>query len=116
MKDRAEEKDLAGIQDKSAGFGGMGEDKKEEAKKDGAKGAGQGKEDAKKKEKEAPDGMRMVGGGSGKKKQEESADAYTVEATARLDQVKQSDSPALLQQRLQPKDQRPSPSSIAKPW
>ena len=116
MRDRAEEKDLAGIQDKSAGFGGMGEEKKEQAKKEGAQEAGKGKEDAKKGEKEAPNGMRMVGGGSGKKKQEESADAYTLEAAARLDQVKQSDSPALLQQRLQPKDQRPSPSSTAKPW
>jgi hypothetical protein len=57
-----------------------------------------------------------VGGGSGKKKQDESTDAYTMEATARLDQVRQSDSPALLQQRLQPKDQRPSASSTAKPW
>ena len=116
MRDRAKEDDLAPIQDKSAGFGNMGEEKKEEGKKEAKKGPGKGQDDSKKSEKEAASGMRTVGGGTGKKKQEDSGDAYTVEATARLDQVRQSDSPALLQQRLQPKDQRPSPSSTAKPW
>jgi hypothetical protein len=116
MRDRAKEDDLAPIQDKSAGFGGMGEEKKEEGKKEAKKGSGKGQDESKKSEKEAASGMRAVGGGTGKKKQEDSGDAYTVEATARLDQVRQSDSPALLQQRLQPKDQRPSPSSTAKPW
>ena len=115
MKDRAKEEDLAPIQDQKAGFGGLGEEKKDQGKKEG-KGVAQGGEDSKKDGKEAPSGMRSVGGGSGKKKQDESTDAYTMEATARLDQVRQSDSPALLQQRLQPKDQRPSPSSTAKPW
>ena len=76
----------------------------------------QGGKSGDKKEKEAPAGTRVVGGGSGKKKQEESGDAYTTEANARLEQVRQSDSPALLQQRLQPKDQRPAASSNAKPW
>jgi len=116
MRDRAKEDDLAPIQDNSAGFGSMGEEKKEEGKKEAKKGSGKGQNESKKSEKEPASGMRTVGGGTGKKKQEDSADAYTVEATARLDQVRQSDSPALLQQRLQPKDQRPSPSSTAKPW
>jgi hypothetical protein len=40
----------------------------------------------------------------------------TLEAMSRLEQVKQSDSPAILQQRLQPQDQRPQPSSLGKPW
>jgi len=112
MRDRAKEDELAPIQDKDAGFGSMGEEKKKEAKKS----MGKGQDESKKSEKDAASGMRAVGGGTGKKKQEDSGDAYTVEATARLDQVRQSDSPALLQQRLQPKNQRPSPSSTAKPW
>jgi len=116
MRDRAKEEELAPIQDKNAGFGSMGEEKREEGKKEAKKGTGKGQDESKKSEKEAASGMRTVGGGTGKKKQEDSGDAYTVEATARLDQVRQSDSPALLQQRLQPKDQRPSPSSTAKPW
>jgi len=116
MRDRAKEDELAPIQDKNAGFGSMGEEKKEEGKKEAKKGTDKERDDSKKSEKEAASGMRTVGGGTGKKKQEDSGDAYTVEATARLDQVRQSDSPALLQQRLQPKDQRPSPSSTAKPW
>jgi len=111
MRDRAKEDEIAPIQDKDAGFGSMGEEKKK-----ANKGAGKGQNESKKSEKESSPGMRTVGGGTGKKKQEDSGDAYTVEATARLDQVRQSDSPALLQQRLQPKDQRPSPSSTAKPW
>jgi len=113
MRDRAKEDEITPIQDKNAGFGSMGEEKKEEAKKEGKKGTGKGQEEAKK---DSASGMRTVGGGTGKKKQEDSGDAYTVEATARLDQVRQSDSPALLQQRLQPKNQRPSTSSTAKPW
>lgn len=116
MKERSREEDLAAVQDESAGFGGLGEEKKPDGKKEEGKGMAQGGKSGDKKEKEAPAGMRVVGGGSGKKKQEESGDAYTVEANARLEQVRQSDSPALLQQRLQPKDQRPSPSSNAKPW
>jgi hypothetical protein len=116
MKDRAKEEDLAPIQDQKAGFGDLGDEKKDKGKKEEGKGVAQGGEDSKKEGKEAPAGMRSVGGGSGKKKQDESTDAYTMEATARLDQVRQSDSPALLQQRLQPKDQRPSTSSTAKPW
>ena len=116
MRDRAKEDELAPIQDKNAGFGSMGEEKKEEGKKEAKKGVGKGQNESKKSERESSSGMRTVGGGTGKKKQEDSGDAYTVEATARLDQVRQSDSPALLQQRLQTKDQRPSPSSIAKPW
>ena len=68
MRDRAEEKDLAGIQDKSAGVGGMGEEKKEQSKKEGATGAGKGKEAAKKGEKEAHNGKRREGGGDGEKK------------------------------------------------
>ena len=60
--------------------------------------------------------MTLVGGGSGKKASDKSSDPMTLEAMSRLEQVKQSDSPAILQQRLQPQDQRPQPSSLGKPW
>jgi hypothetical protein len=60
--------------------------------------------------------MRVVGGGSGQKASDKSSDPMTLEAMSRLEQVKQSDSPAILQQRLQPQDQRPQPSSLGKPW
>jgi hypothetical protein len=70
----------------------------------------------KEKQKEAPSEMRMVGGGSGKKEKDGFSTPSGLEAMARLDQVRQSDSPALLQQRLQPKDQQPSPGVSGKPW
>lgn len=117
MRDRAKEEDMTGIQDEKAGFGGLGQekkdqDKKEEQKKGGMAGEGEKKE----KGKEAPAGMRMVGGGSGKRENDARGDPMTQDTLSRLEQVRQSDSPASLQQRLQPKDQRPSQSSTAQPW
>lgn len=111
MRDR--ENEVAPIQDQGAGFSEMGQEKKDQGKPSG--GMAQGGE-KKEKGKEAPEGMRMVGGGSGKKEKDGKESAFTLEANSRLEQVRQSDSPAILQQRLQPKDQRPSPSSTAKPW
>jgi hypothetical protein len=115
MKDRAKEDEMKGIQDDKAGFGGMGQEKEKDKKGDQKKGAtaqGEGKE----KKEEAPAGMRAVGGGSGKRETGTMGDAVMQETLSRLEQVRQSDNPAALQQRLQPKDQRPSPSSNAKPW
>jgi len=115
MRDR--ENEVAPIQDQGAGFAGMGQDKKDQGKEQGKPSGGMAEGGEKKeKGKEAPEGMRMVGGGSGKKEKDGKESAFTLEANSRLEQVRQSDSPAILQQRLQPKDQRPSPSSTAKPW
>jgi Ca-activated chloride channel family protein len=115
MRDR--ENEVAPIQDQGAGFAGMGQDKKDQGKEQGKPSGGMAEGGEKKeKGKEAPEGMRMVGGGSGKKEKDGKENAFTLEANSRLEQVRQSDSPAILQQRLQPKDQRPSPSSTAKPW
>jgi Ca-activated chloride channel family protein len=115
MRDR--ENEVAPIQDQGAGFAGMGQDKKDQGKEQGKLSGGMAEGGEKKeKGKEAPEGMRMVGGGSGKKEKDGKENAFTLEANSRLEQVRQSDSPAILQQRLQPKDQRPSPSSTAKPW
>jgi len=114
---RQREDEVAPIQDQGAGFSGMGQEKKDQAKEQGKPSGGMSEGGEKKeKGKEAPEGMRMVGGGSGKKEKEGKESAFTLEANSRLEQVRQSDSPAILQQRLQPKDQRPSPSSTAKPW
>ena len=115
MRNREEE--VAPIQDQGAGFSGMGQEKKEQGKEPGKPSGGMAEGGEKKEEgKAAPEGMRMVGGGSGKKEKDGKESAFTLEANSRLEQVRQSDSPAILQQRLQPKDQRPSPSSTAKPW
>lgn len=116
MKDQAKEEDLSPMQSKEAGFGSLGEEKAgKEGKKKEDKGlaAGEGKKDKKEK---APEGMRMVGGGSGQKGNDKLTDPSTLESMARLEQVRQSDNPALIQQRLQPKDQRPAPSSASKPY
>lgn len=115
MKERTKEEDLAPMQSKEAGFGSMGEGKDGKEGKDKKQGmaGGDGK---KEKGKEAPEGMRMVGGGSGQKENSKLTDPLTQESLARLEQVRQSDNPALIQQRLQPKDQRASPSSNAKPY
>lgn len=101
------------MEDEKAGFGNLGKEKKEGKEQPGAAAgsSGQGEE-----KQEAPPGMRVVGGGSGQKANDKVSDPITLEAMTRLDQVKQSDSPAILQQRLQPQDQRPQPSSLGKPW
>lgn len=116
MRERAKEEDIRPMEDQGAGFGNLGQEKKEQDKKTAP--AGQMARQSEKKEKSpgAPEGMRMVGGGTGKKEKEGLASPGTMEAMARLDQVRQSDSPALLQQRLQTKDQLPSPAAIGKPW
>ena len=114
---RNREKEVSPIQDQGAGFSGMGQERRDEGKDQGKPSGGMAEGGEKKeKGKEAPEGMRMVGGGSGKKEKDGKESAFTLEANSRLEQVRQSDSPAILQQRLQPKDQRPSPSSTAKPW
>lgn len=113
MRDRGSNQDMKGMQDDKAGFGNMGQEKKE-----GKEGQGMAEGQAGEKEEKptAPPGMRVVGGGSGQKANDKTSDPMTLEAMARLDQVKQSDSPAILQQRLQLQDQRPQPSSLGKPW
>lgn len=113
MKERGRNEEMKGMEDEKAGFGNLGKEKKEGKEQPGATvgSSGQGEE-----KKEAPPGMRVVGGGSGQKATDKASDPITLEAMTRLDQVKQSDSPAILQQRLQPQDQRPQPSSLGKPW
>jgi len=116
MRDRAKEDDLNPIQDKGGGFGDLGKEKKDQEKKSEPVAQGAAGSNKKESPKEAPPGMRMVGGGTGKKEKEGFNTPSALEAMARLDQVRQSDSPALLQQRLQPKDQQPSPGVSGKPW
>jgi len=116
MRDRAKEDDLNPIQDKGAGFGDLGKEKKDQEKKSEAGRQASASSEKGDKQKEAPEGMRMVGGGTGKKEKDGFNTPSGLEALARLDQVRQSDSPALLQQRLQPKDQPPSPGVSGKPW
>jgi len=113
MRDRGSNQDMKGMQDDKAGFGSMGQEKKEGKE---AQGMAAGQAGEKEEKPTAPPGMRVVGGGSGQKANDKTSDPMTLEAMARLDQVKQSDSPAILQQRLQPQDQRPQPSSLGKPW
>jgi hypothetical protein len=112
MKERGRDEEMKGMEDEKAGFGSLGQEKKEGKEQAGSMAGREGGEDVP----EAPPGMRVVGGGSGKKGNEKSSDPMTLEAMSRLDQVRQSDSPAILQQRLQPKDQMPQPSSLGKPW
>lgn len=111
MKERGRNEEMKGMEDEKAGFGNLGQDKKEGQEQLGGAGGQAGEERA-----AAPPGMRVVGGGSGQKASDKSSDPMTLEAMSRLEQVKQSDSPAILQQRLQPQDQRPQPSSLGKPW
>ena len=113
MKERGRNEEMKGIEDEKAGFGGLGQEKKEGGKEPKSGGGGQmeGEQQA-----EAPAGMRRVGGGSGQKANDKTGDPMTLEAISRLDQVKQSDSPAILQQRIQIQDARPQPSSSGKPW
>lgn len=113
MKERGQNEEMKGMEDEKAGFGSLGQEKKEGQEQRGA-AAGQGGGGEEKQD--APAGMRVVGGGSGKKVNDKTSDPMTLEAISRLEQVKQSDSPAILQQRLQPQDQRPQPSSLGKPW
>lgn len=113
MKERGRNEEMKGMEDEKAGFGSLGQEKKEGQEQSGA-AAGQGGEGEEKQD--APPGMRVVGGGSGKKANDKTSDPMTLEAVSRLEQVKQSDSPAILQQRMQPQDQRPQPSSLGKPW
>lgn len=113
MKERGRNEQMKGMEDEKAGFGNLGQSKKDGKEQESA-GVGQGR--GKEQNQEAPPGMRVVGGGTGQKSNEKAADPLTLESMARLDQVRQSDSPAILQQRLQPQDQRPAPSSMGKPW
>ena len=113
MKERGRQEDMKGLQDEKAGFGSLGQEKKEGKE---TSGVGAGAAGDKEEKQSAPPGMRVVGGGSGQKASDKSGDPLTLEAMSRLEQVKQSDSPAILQQRLQPQDQRPQPSSLGKPW
>ena len=113
MKERGRNEQMKGMEDEKAGFGNLGQSKKDGKEQESA-GVGQGR--GKEQNQEAPPGMRVVGGGTGQKSNEKAADPLTLESMARLDQVRQSDSPAILQQRLQPQDQRPQPSSMGKPW
>ena len=115
MKQRGRNEDMKGMEDEKAGFGSLGEKKDQGKEKSESGGVGVAK-DGEKGEPAAPTGMRVVGGGTGQKGSEKTSDPLTLEALSRLDQVKQSDSPAVLQQRLQPQDQRPQPSSLGKPW
>jgi len=113
MKERGRNDEMKGMEDEKAGFGSLGQEKQEGGKEsEGGAGGQAGAEE----KAEAPAGMRIVGGGSGQKANDKTGDPMTLEAMSRLDQVKQSDSPAILQQRLQPQDQRPQPSSLGKPW
>ena len=112
MKERGRNDEMKGMEDTKAGFGSLGQEKREGKEQQGA-AVGQGGSEERS---EAPPGMRVVGGGSGQKANDKTGDPVTLEAMSRLDQVKQSDSPAILQQRLQPQDQRPQPSSLGKPW
>ena len=113
MKERGRNEEMKGMEDEKAGFGSLGQEKKEEGKNPESGGGGKmaGEQPT-----EAPSGMRRVGGGSGQKANDKTADPMTLEAMSRLEQVKQSDSPAILQQRIQIQDARPQPSSSGKPW
>lgn len=113
MKERGRNEEMKGMEDEKAGFGSLGQEKKEGGKE--SEGGGGGQAGAEEKA-EAPAGMRMVGGGSGQKANDKTGDPLTLEAMSRLEQVKQSDSPGILQQRIQVQDQRPQPSSSGKPW
>lgn len=113
MKERGRPEDMKGMQDEKAGFGSLGQEKKEGKE---TSGIGAGAAGEKEEKPQAPPGMRVVGGGSGQKTSDKSGDPLTLEAMSRLEQVRQSDSPGTLQQRLQPQDQRPQPSSLGKPW
>ena len=113
MKERGRNDEMKGMEDEKAGFGSLGQEKQEGGKESAGGGGGQAGAEERA---EAPAGMRIVGGGSGQKANGKTGDPMTLEAMSRLDQVKQSDSPAILQQRLQPQDQRPQPSSLGKPW
>ncbi|NDD81442.1 MAG: hypothetical protein EBZ53_02560 [Verrucomicrobia bacterium] len=113
MKERGRNEEMKGMEDEKAGFGNFGQEKKEGKEPQGLAGGQAGEKEQRT---EAPPGMRVVGGGSGQKVNDKTANPLTLESMARLDQVKQSDSPAILQQRLQPQDQRPQPSSLGKPW
>lgn len=113
MKERGRNEEMKGMEDEKAGFGNLGQEKKEGKEPQGLAGGQAGEKEQRT---EAPPGMRVVGGGSGQKANDKASDPMTLEAMSRLDQVKQSDSPAILQQRLQPQDQRPQPSSLGKPW
>ena len=113
MKERGRNEEMKGMEDEKAGFGSLGQEKKEGPEKSGAVAGQEGEGEEKQK---APPGMRVVGGGSGKKANEKTSDPMTLETISRLEQVKQSDSPAILQQRIQIQDQRPQPFLPAKPW
>lgn len=113
MKERGQNEEMKGMEDEKAGFGSLGQERREGGKE--SEGGGGGQAGAEERA-EAPAGMRMVGGGSGQKANDKTGDPMTLEAMSRLEQVKQSDSPAILQQRIQVQDQRPQPSSLGKPW
>ena len=113
MKERGRNEEMKGMEDDKAGFGDLGQEKKKAGKEPESGGSGQA---AGEKTAEAPSGMRRVGGGSGQKVNDKTGDPMTLEAMSRLDQVKQSDSPAILQQRIQTQDARPQPASSGKPW
>jgi hypothetical protein len=61
-------------------------------------------------------GMRKVGGGTGKKEEAFGFGEPDPQSVSRLLQVKQADSPAVLQQNLDPENFQPQPSSQGKPW
>jgi len=61
-------------------------------------------------------GMRKVGGGTGKKEEAFGFGEPDPQSVSRLLQVKQADSPAVLQQNLDPESFQPQPSSQGKPW
>jgi hypothetical protein len=60
--------------------------------------------------------MRKVGGGTGKKEEAFGFGEPDPQSVSRLLQVKQADSPAVLQQNLDLEKQEPKPSSQGKPW
>ena len=60
MKERGRNEEMKGMEDEKAGFGSLGQDKKEGQEQPGGAGAQGGEERA-----EAPAGMRVVGGGIG---------------------------------------------------
>ena len=60
--------------------------------------------------------MRKVGGGTGKKEEAFGFGEPDPQSVSRLLQVKQADSPAMLQQNLDPENQNPQPLPNGKPW
>ena len=60
--------------------------------------------------------MRKVGGGTGKKEEAFGFGEPDPQSVSRLLQVKQADSPAALQQNLDPENQQPRPVLRGKPW